>query len=43
MTGLTKHNLFVERLMEKTKYDFSKSILPKKFASKICNKDFTLQ
>ena len=38
MIGLTKHNLFVQKLMEKENITF-----PNKFASRIYNKDFTLQ
>ena len=43
MTGLKLHNLFVQRLNGKTKYDFSKFTFPLKFASKIYNYDLTLQ
>ena len=45
MIGLTLHNLFVQRLMEKQNFsnDFSNFTFPSKFASKIYNKDFTLQ
>ena len=43
MTGLKLHNLFVQRLNGKTKYDFSKFTFPLKFASKIYNYNLTLQ
>ena len=45
MIGLTLHNLLVQRLMEKQNFsnDFSNFTFPSKFASKIYNKDFTLQ
>ena len=45
MIGLTLHNLFVQRLMEKQNFsnDFNNFTFPSKFASKIYNKDFTLQ
>ena len=45
MIGLTLHNLFVQRLMEKQNFsnDFSNFTFPSKFASKIYNKYFTLQ
>ena len=42
MIGLILYNLFVQRLT-KTKCDFSNFTFPSKFASKIYNKDFTLQ
>ena len=42
MIGLTLHNLFTQRLM-KTKNNFSNCTFPSKFASKIYNKNLTLQ
>ena len=43
MNGLTVHNLFVQRLMEKTKYKVSNCTFPLKFASKIYCCDLTPQ
>ena len=44
MIGLTLHNLFVQRLIKKTtKYNFSNFTFPSNFASKIYNKNLTLQ
>ena len=40
---LDKTQLICTKTDGKTKYDFSKFTLPKKFASRIYNKDFTLQ
>ena len=43
MIGFSLHNSFVQKLMEKTKYDFSNFTFPSKFTLKIFRHDLTLQ
>ena len=43
MGGLKMHNLFVQRVMQKTKYEFNEFMLPLKFTMKIHHHNPTLQ